>query len=425
MLVFKIFKLKKEHQSFAEKLSSVELESKELTKQLSEIESLNHEEQNQNLPQNASFLERLGKLKEHLKQTVEKGENTKWTSQGLANFSDLLRQHVNNSEELHSQLISSLVKYLGVNQGGLFLSEDSNPTDLHLKLVSSFAYGRKKYQSKRIEIGEGLVGQCYLEKDIAYLTKIPQGYTTISSGLGDANPSAIVIVPLMTDTEVVGIIELASFREFKEHELDFLKKVGAIIGSSINHLKINEKTKILLEQSEKQAQELREAQEELKQNLEEISATQEELTRQFKETTLLKQEMEARQKVLDSTTILSESDKFGTITFVNDKLCTVSKYSREELISKPHNTFRHPDMPKELFRLMWTTIKKGEIFRGIVKNRAKDGTHYWVDATISPVLNEQKDILKYIGVRYVIESDVLAESLYKECVDRLGLGQKL
>jgi PAS domain S-box-containing protein len=99
----------------------------------------------------------------------------------------------------------------------------------------------------------------------------------------------------------------------------------------------------------------------------------------------------------------------------------VSQYSMEEMIGKPHNLFRHPDMPKELFKIMWTTIKSGAPFRGVVKNRAKDGTHYWVDATIAPVFDDSNKIVKYIGMRYVIPDDSLAEIMFEKCKKDLGL----
>jgi PAS domain S-box-containing protein len=128
-----------------------------------------------------------------------------------------------------------------------------------------------------------------------------------------------------------------------------------------------------------------------------------------------------REDVFALTTILSEADVFGTITLVNNKLIEVSKYSREELIGKPHSIFRHPDMPSELFKLFWDTIKQGKVFKGIIKNRAKDGTHYWVDATIVPVKDASGKIIKYIGARYHITDDSFAEHFYNLQAVRLNL----
>jgi methyl-accepting chemotaxis protein len=113
-------------------------------------------------------------------------------------------------------------------------------------------------------------------------------------------------------------------------------------------------------------------------------------------------ELKVRTDIMNLTSIVSEADKKGDILSCNDKFIEVSKYSRKELIGNGHNTTRHPDMPKEVFKQMWQTIGRGDIFRGVVKNRAKDGTPYYVDAVIAPILGENGKPMKYLGVRYDI-----------------------
>jgi methyl-accepting chemotaxis protein len=113
-------------------------------------------------------------------------------------------------------------------------------------------------------------------------------------------------------------------------------------------------------------------------------------------------ELQVRTDIMNVTSIVSEADKKGDILSVNEKFLQVSKYPRAELIGHGHNTTRHPDMPKEVFKQMWQTIGRGEIFRGVVKNRAKDGTPYYVDAVIAPILGENGKPMKYLGVRYDI-----------------------
>ena len=113
-------------------------------------------------------------------------------------------------------------------------------------------------------------------------------------------------------------------------------------------------------------------------------------------------ELKVRSQIMDVTSIVSVADKKGDIVSVNDKFIEVSKYSRQELIGAPHSTTRHPDMPKETFKQLWSTIGRGELFRGVIKNRAKDGTPYYVDAVIAPILGENGKPIKYLGVRYDI-----------------------
>ncbi|NDG39821.1 MAG: PAS domain S-box protein [Betaproteobacteria bacterium] len=113
-------------------------------------------------------------------------------------------------------------------------------------------------------------------------------------------------------------------------------------------------------------------------------------------------ELRVRTDIMNVTSIVSEADKKGDILSVNDKFVEISKYNRSELIGAPHNTTRHPDMPKEVFKQLWGTIGRGDIFRGVIKNRAKDGTPYYVDAVVAPILGENGKPMKYLGVRYDI-----------------------
>jgi methyl-accepting chemotaxis protein len=111
-------------------------------------------------------------------------------------------------------------------------------------------------------------------------------------------------------------------------------------------------------------------------------------------------ELKVRTDIMNLTSIVSETDKKGDILNINEKFLEVSKYSRNELFGHGQNITRHPDMPKEVFKQMWATIGRGDIFRGMVKNRAKDGTPYYVDAVIAPVLGGDGKPMKYLGVCY-------------------------
>ena len=131
----------------------------------------------------------------------------------------------------------------------------------------------------------------------------------------------------------------------------------------------------------------------------------------------LQSELKTRMDQINTACVVSESDLKGNITYVNDLLCEISQYTREECIGQPHSMFRHPDMPKSVFKELWATIGKGKIFRGIIKNRKKDGSPYWVDALIAPVLGPNGKPIKYIGVRYVITEQVQREEELKKTAE--------
>ncbi|AXX92878.1 hypothetical protein CPU12_03880 [Malaciobacter molluscorum LMG 25693] len=131
---------------------------------------------------------------------------------------------------------------------------------------------------------------------------------------------------------------------------------------------------------------------------------------------------------VDNSTILSKADKKGVITYANEQFCKISKYNLNELIGKQHNILRHKDMPSETFKDMWNTIKnKKQVWHGIIKNRAKDGSSYIVDATIFPILNQDKEIVEYLGIRHdITEIEQYKELLQDELTNTTnGLKQKI
>lgn len=184
-------------------------------------------------------------------------------------------------------------------------------------------------------------------------------------------------------------------------------------------IRSREATERALEEVKEKESDLLQYKEELEQNLEEMKTLQNQLKENLQHSEETRAELRARQNVLDQATLVSESDLFGTITFTNAKFCEVSQYSREELIGQPHNILRHPDVPKSLYKSLWTTIKAGQVWRGTIKNKRKDGTPYWVDATIAPVLGEDGKPLRYIGIRHDITDRVLAEEHNKELLSEL------
>jgi PAS domain S-box-containing protein len=192
-----------------------------------------------------------------------------------------------------------------------------------------------------------------------------------------------------------------------------INKKGEIIWISGSYVPIVNKDG-QVEKILKLAVDITQAKQQLQANKTQLVSNNKLLKTQFNELKQLQSDTEARMKVLSLTTILSESDTYGNIIFINDKLCEVSQYTHEELIGKPHNILRHPDMPSEVFKIFWQTIRGGQVFRGIIKNRKKDGTHYWVDAVVSPVLDENGKPCKYIGARYLIENEELAQAAFKK-----------
>lgn len=206
-------------------------------------------------------------------------EKRSWATQGLAQFATILRTE-NDIEHLANDLISSLVRYVKANQGGIYIvNEGEKGEEDSLDLTGCYAYDRQKFVERSVGKGEGLLGQCWLEQQKLYMTEVPDGYITIHSGLGDATASCLLIVPLVVNEEVFGMLEIASFKEFEEYEIVFIEKLGDAIASTLSTVKVNERTTNLLRESQYMEEQLRAQEEEMRQNMEELQATQEEMKR--------------------------------------------------------------------------------------------------------------------------------------------------
>jgi PAS domain S-box-containing protein len=225
----------------------------------------------------------LTNMRDQMKKISTEENQRHWITEGLAKFGDILRERNNSISVLSDTIISTLVKYMNANQGALYLINEENATDVFIELAACYAYGRKKHITNRIEIGDGLAGQVALEKTTLYMTNIPCDYVKITSGLGEALPRNLLIVPLKIEEKVFGLIEIASFQLIGPHEIEFVERLGESIASTIASVKTNERTKFLLKETQIQAEQMRAQEEEMRQNMEELTATQEEMTRILRE----------------------------------------------------------------------------------------------------------------------------------------------
>lgn len=226
----------------------------------------------------------LGNMRDRMKKYSLTEKQRNWVNEGLAKFVQILRSANNEgTQSLADNIIRSLVVYLNANQGGLFALNDDNANDPYLELEACYAYDRKKFFEKRIALGEGLAGQVVLEKSTLYLTDVPKDFVKITSGLGEALPRNILLVPLKLDEKVHGVVEIASFQPFESYVIEFVERLGESIASAIAAVKNNERTKTLLKETQLQTEQLKAQEEEVRQNLEELSATQEAMQRAMSE----------------------------------------------------------------------------------------------------------------------------------------------
>ena len=219
-------------------------------------------------------------MRDNLKKAARDKSLRDWANEGHAQLGEVLRRNNTDTKGLTDEILKELVKYLKINQGALYIIADSgNDDDQWLELMATYAYDKKKHDHRRIAVGEGITGQCVLERATIHLREVPEGYINITSGLGQALPRTILIVPLIYNQIVYGVMEMASFKVFENYQISFIEKMAESIASTIATVQTNERTKKLLEQSQQMSEELKAQEEELRQNQEELQATQEQMRR--------------------------------------------------------------------------------------------------------------------------------------------------
>jgi len=286
-----------------------------------------------------NFKVMLEKLKTSITEAEERNEQLEtfvseeykrnWENEGLAIFGDILKNNSDDLEKQSSEIISTLVKYTGSTQGGLFIVNDENETHQFLELKASYAYERRKFLQKRIEFGEGMLGALWREGDTALITEIPQDYLSITSGLGKANPSCLLIVPIKTDDKIEGIIEIASLKVYEKYQIDFIERLSRRIATNLAAVKSNEKNIKLLYAAKDFSKQIEAKEVELQKKVEEYDSWVQQFEKKLNN---VSEESHIYQYVLNKIYdgIIITDEKFSIIK-VNNHILRKFRYKRSEI----------------------------------------------------------------------------------------------
>jgi PAS domain S-box-containing protein len=325
-------------------------------------------------------------MRKNLVENERRDTERNWIVRGVAEISEILRMH-DSIDELGDDVIKFILGKIGAVQGAFYVVNDENKPAL-IEMRASFAYNRKKYLKAKFKFAEGLVGQAAAEKNTVLRTEIPDDYVTLTSGiLGDKKPTCILIVPLITNEEVYGVLEFAGFKRFDPSQVNFVQELSLILARTIFNIKVNERTRNLLAESQEMSMELKEKQEVLRQNAEEMQATQEELKRSNQ---LLEEQVEEVNRTQKRMQLLLENasevitiyEEDETIRYISPSVETILGYGQKEMIGKSDVDKVHPDhrqVFKDLFRKM--TSSPDEKVTVQYEYRAKDGSFIWIEST--------------------------------------------
>ena len=237
----------------------------------------------------------------NLKETTLRNQEQDWLKSNLAKFTQMLQGQKDLNTVTH-RILSELAQVVNAQKGMFYILEQvENSPEQKLKLFAAYAYGGEVKTSKEFSLGEGLVGQCALERKRILLSNVPKNYIKIGSGLGKASPANLIVLPVLFEKEIKAVIELASFDNFSETHLDFLSQLTESIGIVLNTIEANSRTEGLLEQSQSLTEELRRANEELQDKAHLLVKQKEEVEAKNKEVEEARRSLEEKAEQLTIT----------------------------------------------------------------------------------------------------------------------------
>ena len=346
------------------------------------------------LSENDTLGNALITMRDSIQEAEKRDKERNWIVTGVAEIGEILRAH-NELEPLGDDILSFVTKKIEAIQGAFYVVNEDNPEDTYIEMLSSHAYHKKKYLEAKFRFAEGLVGQSAIEQDTVLRTEIPENYVSVTSGLlGDKKPSCILIVPLITDEKVYGVLEFAGFDRFSPTQVKFVEEISLIIARTIFNIKVNDRTRRLLAESQKMSNELKEQQEVLRQNAEEMEATQEELRRTNQRLEDQIEEVNRTQKRMqllleNASEVITIYEEDGTVRYISPSVDRILGYSSQDMIGHKDIEYVIPgyeEVVDSMFRQLLDN--PSESVRIQYEIRKKDGDAIWVEAMGTNLLSD-------------------------------------
>lgn len=323
-------------------------------------------------------------MRDNLVENDLREKERNWIVLGLAEAGEILRTH-DTIDALADAIIKFVIRKIEALQGAFYVINDETQ---QIELTNSFAYNRKKYLKGAYRSGEGLIGQAVAEQDLVLRTEIPADYLSISSGIiGERKPACLLIMPLITNEEVYGVIEVAGFVRFDETRVKFIRELSVMLARTIFNIKVNERTRRLLAESQAMGQDLKEKQEVLRQNAEEMVATQEELKHsnvrleeQVEEVNRTRSRMQLLLENASEVVAICEED--GTIRYISPSVETILGYTSAELQGQRDIDRVHQD-GRETYNSLFTRLaqKANDSVTVQFEYKARNGKYIWLETT--------------------------------------------
>lgn len=373
---------------YKDDFKEIDNEIQEIAQEMKKIQILAHEVGERHFETELVIFDNKGdvgqaiaEMRNSLNELAAQDKISTWVNEGLNIFNSIIRE-TNETQILYDNISKEFVKYLQANYGSIFIINDDNPNDIFLELKSVYAFDRKRYIEKQIRLGQSLVGQSWKEKDVIYQEEIPKDYISVKTGLGEATPESLLIVPLIANDEIMGVIEIASFKKIKDYQIDFAKQVANNIVSTIFSLKNGERTQKLLKEAQSTTEKMKKQEEVSARNMDELVKMQENMQKNDVK-------LKAQTTAINNYLATLELDLNGYILEANPIFLDIFRYNFEEIKEQSYDIFiLNTDRNTQDYQLFWEQLQRGKTRKGEFRLMNKHSKEIWLNASFTPIKDE-------------------------------------
>jgi len=328
----------------------------------------------------------ITRLNKQLKTETNETLVNEWIRKGLSRFSYVLRTNFDDPEQHAKEILSSLVDYLKVPMGAIYLP--STKTINTYDLIASIAFGKKKFHLRSVIKGEGIIGTVAERKKVLNISDIPEDYFKISSGFGEAKPKNIIVIPISMDGRVYGIIELASLEKFKKFELEFIDELRKTLGASFVISSIFLETKQKMERIEKMYLSVKNETKSLRGKIQSFKKKNTALERKIIENNIVNEG-------INTFGLVAELGMDGNILEINNQFIELLQKTKENIIRTNYLEYfgEIDDDGIGIVEPLWNDIRSGTI-RSLEHNFVVSDKSIWLSEVYIPVKNEKGKVYK-------------------------------